>query len=134
MGTVVEAILRLLLAAVLGAIIGYQREKAGKEAGLRTHILISLGAALFTVASIYGFPGSDPSRIAAGVVTGIGFIGAGVILHRSGGAVVGLTTAATIWAVAGIGLTAGAGLYLISIAATVLVAIALLLPHINKPS
>jgi len=134
MGTVVEAILRLLLAAVLGGIIGYQREKAGKEAGLRTNTLISLGAALFTVASIYGFAGSDPSRIAAGVVTGIGFIGAGVILHRTGGAVVGLTTAATIWVVAGIGLLAGAGLYLISVVATVLVVIALLLPHLNKPS
>ena len=134
MGTVVEAILRLLLAAVLGGIIGYQREKAGKEAGLRTNILISLGAALFTVASIYGFIGSDPSRIASGVVTGIGFIGAGVILHRTGGAVVGLTTAATIWVVAGIGLLAGAGLYLISVVATVLVVIALLLPHLNKPS
>ena len=134
MGTVVEAILRLLLAAVLGGIIGYQREKAGKEAGLRTNTLISLGAALFTVASIYGFAGSDPSRIAAGVVTGIGFIGAGVILHRTGGAVVGLTTAATIWVVAGIGLLAGAGLYLISVVATALVVIALLLPHLNKPS
>jgi putative Mg2+ transporter-C (MgtC) family protein len=130
----VEAILRLLLAAVLGGVVGFQRERAGKEAGLRTNILICLGAALFTVASIYGFPGSDPSRVAAGVVTGIGFIGAGVILHRHGGEVVGLTTAATIWAVAAIGLLAGAGLYLISVAATVLVVIALLLPHLHKPS
>ncbi len=129
----VEAILRLLLAAVLGGIIGYQREKAGKEAGLRTHILISVGSALFTVVSIYGFAGSDPSRIAAGVVTGIGFLGAGVILHRTGGAVIGLTTAATMWAVAGIGLSAGAGLYLISAVATAVVLIALLLPHLSKP-
>ncbi len=129
----VEAILRLLLAAVLGAIIGYQREKAGKEAGLRTHILICVGAALFTVASIYGFAGADPSRIAVGVVTGIGFLGAGVILDRSGGSVVGLTTAATMWSVAGIGLSAGAGLYLISVVATAIVLIALLLPHVSKP-
>ncbi len=129
----VEAILRLVLAAVLGAIIGYQRERAGKEAGLRTHILICVGAALFTVASIYGFAGADPSRIAARVVTGIGFLGAGVILHRSGGAVVGLTTAATMWSVAGIRLSAGAGLYLISVVATAIVLIALLLPHVSKP-
>ncbi len=132
MGIEVEAILRLLLAAVLGAIIGYQREWAGKEAGLRTHILISSGSALFTVVSIYGFAGADPSRIAAGVVTGIGFIGAGVILHRSGGAVIGLTTAATIWAVAGLGMAAGAGLYLLSAVATVLVTIALLIPHLPR--
>ena len=101
MGTEVEMVLRLVLATVLGAIIGFQRERSGKEAGLRTHMLICVGAALFTVVSIYGFAGSDPSRIAAGVVTGIGFIGAGVILHRTGGTVIGLTTAATIWAVAG---------------------------------
>ena len=112
-----EMILRLLLAVALGAIIGYQRERAGKTAGLRTHVLICVGAALFTVAS-YGFgDAADPSRIAAGVVAGIGFLGAG------------LTTAATIWAVAGIGLAAGAGLYLISAVATVLVLIVLFLPH-----
>lgn len=128
----IEEILRLLLAAVLGAVIGYQRERAGKEAGLRTDILICSGSALFTIVSINGFPGADPSRIAAGVVTGIGFIGAGVILHRSGGAVVGLTTAATIWMVAGIGLAVGVGLYLVAVIATVLALIALLLPHLNK--
>jgi putative Mg2+ transporter-C (MgtC) family protein len=109
MNTEIEMGLRLLLAVALGGIIGYQRERSGKEAGLRTHILISTGAALFTIVSIYGFPGSDPSRIAAGIVTGIGFIGAGVILHRTGGEVIGLTTAATIWSVAAIGLAAGAG-------------------------
>ncbi len=127
-----EIAIRLLLAAVLGAIIGFQREKAGKEAGLRTHILISSGAALFTLVSTYGFANGDPSRIAAGVVTGIGFIGAGVILHRSGGAVIGLTTAATIWLSSGIGLAAGAGMYLLSVMATALTVIALLLPHLNK--
>ena len=126
----VEMILRLLLAAALGAIIGYQREKAGKHAGLRTHILICVGAAIFTVASIYGFGAiSDPARVAAGVVAGIGFIGAGAILTREGGIVEGLTTAATIWAVAGIGLAAGAGLYLASAVASLLVLIVLFLPH-----
>ena len=126
----VEMILRLLLAAALGAIIGYQRERAGKHAGLRTHILICVGAALFTVASIYGFGAiSDPARVAAGVVAGIGFIGAGAILTREGGIVEGLTTAATIWAVAGIGLAAGAGLYLASAVTSLLVLIVLFLPH-----
>jgi putative Mg2+ transporter-C (MgtC) family protein len=126
----VEMILRLLLATALGAVIGYQREKAGKSAGLRTHILICLGAALFTVTSIHGFGVlDDPARVAAGVVAGIGFLGAGAILHREGGIVEGLTTAATIWAVAGIGLAAGAGLYLISAVVTVLALIVLLLPR-----
>ena len=126
----VTAILRVLLAVVLGAIIGYQRERAGKPAGLRTHTLICMGAALFTVASLYGFgPLSDPSRVAAGVVAGIGFLGAGAIMHREGGMVEGLTTAATIWAVAGIGLAAGAGLYVASAVATAVILIILYLPH-----
>jgi putative Mg2+ transporter-C (MgtC) family protein len=132
MGNEVEMVLRLVLATVLGGIIGFQRERSGKEAGLRTHILICSGAALFTVVSIYGFSGSDPARIAAGVVTGIGFLGAGVILHRSGGEVVGLTTAATIWAVAAIGLAAGAGLYIISAVATALTLAVLFIPHLTR--
>ena len=124
-----EMILRLLLAAALGAIIGYQRERAGKTAGLRTNVLICVGAALFTVAS-YGFGNAaDPSRIAAGVVAGIGFLGAGAIIRTGEGFLAGLTTAATIWAVAGIGLAAGAGLYLISAVTTVIVLIVLFLPH-----
>ncbi len=120
--------LRLLLAAALGAIIGFQRERAGKPAGLRTHILICVGAAIFTVVSIYGFA-ADTARVAAGIVTGIGFIGAGAIIRGGEGIVVGLTTAATIWAVAGIGLAAGAGLYLASAVATALVLIVLLIPR-----
>lgn len=128
----VEVILRLLLAAVLGAIIGFQRERAGKQAGLRTNILICVGAALFTVASLYGFGGEDPARVAAGIVTGIGFLGAGAIMRGRGSeGVAGLTTAATIWIVAGIGLAAGAGLYLVAAVATVLVLIVLLLPHLR---
>jgi putative Mg2+ transporter-C (MgtC) family protein len=125
-----EMVLRLLLAATLGAIIGFQRERAGKAAGLRTHILICVGAALFTIASLYGFGfGVDPSRVAAGIVTGIGFLGAGAILHRQGGIVEGLTTAATIWAVAGIGLAVGAGLYLVSAVTMVITLAVLFLPH-----
>jgi putative Mg2+ transporter-C (MgtC) family protein len=123
-------VLRLLLAAALGAIIGYQRERAGKPAGLRTHVLICVGAALFTVASLYGFGAvADPARVAAGIVAGIGFLGAGAIIHREGGLVAGLTTAATIWAVAAVGLAAGAGLYLVSAVTTILILIVLLLPH-----
>ncbi|MEE9366319.1 MAG: MgtC/SapB family protein [Dehalococcoidales bacterium] len=125
-----EMVLRLLLAAALGAIIGYQRERAGKQAGLRTHILISVGAALISLLSIYGFgAASDPARVAAGVVVGVGFLGAGVILHRQGGIVAGLTTAATIWVVAGIGLAAGTGLYIIAAVATALVLGVLIMPR-----
>lgn len=126
----VEMVLRLLLATALGGIIGYQRERAGKPAGLRTHILICVGAALFTVASLYGFgAAADPARIAAGIVAGIGFIGAGAIMRRGEGVIEGLTTAATIWVVAAIGLAAGAGLYLVSAVTTAVVTIVLLLPH-----
>jgi len=129
MGTEVEMVLRLLLATALGAIIGFQRERAGKQIGLRTHILICVGAALFTIASIYGFGATgEAARIAAGVVVGVGFLGAGAIIRSGEGIVAGLTSAATIWAVAGIGLAAGAGLYLISAVATAIVLIVLFLP------
>ena len=134
MDITLEMVLRLLLATFLGGAIGLQRELSGKEAGLRTNMLICLGSALFTVLSVLAFPGGDPSRLAAGVITGIGFIGAGVILHRTGGTVIGLTSAATIWSVAAIGIAAGAGKYIIAIAATVLALVILLLPHIKKSS
>jgi len=128
-----EMVLRFLLAVALGAGIGFQRERAGKAAGVRTHILVSAGAALFTLASIYGFGGVvDISRVAAGVVVGIGFIGAGVILRGQREAeVAGLTTAATIWVTAAIGLAAGAGMYLISVIATAIITGILLLPKIR---
>ncbi len=127
-----EMILRLLLAAVLGTVVGYQRKRAGKSVGIRTYVLITLGAALFTVVSIFGFSGvADPSRVAAGVVVGIGFIGAGVIFRRpQAGEVTGLTTAASMWAAAAVGLAAGAGLYLISAVATLLIVVSLLLSKI----
>jgi len=129
-GIEIEMVLRLLLAAALGAIIGYQRERAGKSAGLRTHVLICVGAALFTIGSLYGFGvTADPARVAAGIVAGIGFLGAGAIIRREGGIVEGLTTAATIWAVAAVGLAAGAGLYLVSAVTTAVILIVLLLPH-----
>jgi len=129
-----EMILRFLLAVALGAGIGYQRERAGKIAGMRTHILVSSGAALFTLVSIYGFGDAvvDISRVAAGVVVGVGFIGAGVILRGAREEeVAGLTTAATIWVTAAIGLAAGAGMYLVSVIATAVIAGILLLPKIR---
>jgi len=125
--------LRLLLAIALGAVIGYQRERAGKAAGLRTHTLISMGAALFTVVSIFGFSGAvDPSRVAAGVVAGVGFIGAGVIFRgMQGGGVAGLTTAASIWTAAGVGLAAGAGMWLIAIIAGLAAVGILMIPKVH---
>lgn len=123
-------ILRLLLAAALGAGIGYHRERAGKSAGLRTHICISLGAALFTVVSIFAFGSmADPSRVAAGVVAGVGFIGAGVIfrgMHEGG--VAGVTSAAIIWVTAAIGLAAGAGLYSVAAVVALITVIVILIP------
>jgi len=128
MGTELTMLLRLLLAVALGAVIGFQRERAQKPAGLRTHTLICLGSCLFTVVSIYGF-GSDVARVAAGVVTGIGFIGAGAIIRGGEGGVAGLTTAASIWAVAAVGLAAGAGLYFLATVATLLITAVLFIPH-----
>jgi putative Mg2+ transporter-C (MgtC) family protein len=133
MSTELEIILRLLLAAALGAGIGYQRERANKPAGLRTHILIALGSALFTVVSIFGFGDSvDTARVAAGVVTGIGFIGAGVIFRGiRGDHVAGLTTAASIWATASIGLAAGVGWYLIATIAAAITVLVLMVPRVK---
>jgi putative Mg2+ transporter-C (MgtC) family protein len=124
---------KLLLATILGGAIGMEREIAGKPAGLRTNILICLGAALFMHLSIYvaeigyspdGHPYGDTTRIAAQIVSGIGFLGAGAILHAHG-AVVGLTTAATIWVVAAVGAAIGAGAYVEGIGTTVLIILVL---------
>lgn len=129
----IDACLRLLLAALLGAGIGMERELAHKAAGLRTHILICLGSALFAVISVLGFSGNaDPSRIAAGVVTGIGFLGAGVIVRGSSpDHVVGITTAASVWVTAAIGVAAGIGLPLIAIVVTGITIIVLFLPKVK---
>jgi len=134
LSSLLEMTLRFLLAVALGAGIGYQRERAGKTAGVRTHILVSSGAALFTLVSIYGFSGAavDISRVAAGVVVGVGFLGAGVILRgQREEEVAGLTTAATIWITAAIGLAAGAGMYLVSVIVTAIIIGVLLLPKIR---
>jgi putative Mg2+ transporter-C (MgtC) family protein len=107
---------RIVLAAALGTIVGYEREHEGKPAGMRTHGMVAFGAALFTVVSLQGFgSGGDPARIAAQFVTGVGFLGAGTILHNRY-SVRGLTTAATLWVTAAIGTAVGTGMYALSIA------------------
>ncbi len=129
-----EFLIRLTTAAVLGFALGLERELTNKYAGLRTHILVCLGACVFTLLSIYGFPTfasgdnviveqatgvRDTARIAAQIVTGIGFIGAGTVL-RNGPIVIGLTTAATLWIAASIGMACGAGMYDIAVISTIL--------------
>lgn len=129
-----EFILRIFVAALLGGAIGLEREYRAKEAGLRTHFLVALGSAVFMIVSAYGFDGVmntpehrwDVSRVAAQVVSGIGFIGAGtIIFHKSENVVRGLTTAAGLWVTAAIGLACGGGMYVLSIASTVLVLVGL---------
>jgi putative Mg2+ transporter-C (MgtC) family protein len=121
-----DALLRLALAGALGGLIGLERELRDREAGLRTHLLVSVGAALFTIVGAYGFASirTDPTRVAAQIVTGIGFLGAGAII-RQGSSVRGLTTAATLWVVAAVGLAAGAGYYSAALITTGLVLLAL---------
>jgi putative Mg2+ transporter-C (MgtC) family protein len=121
-----ELVLRLLLAAGLGSLIGLERGRLLWAAGLRTHMLVSLGACLAMIVSAYAFADVlrdhvvlDPSRIAAQVVSGIGFLGAGMIIFRND-AVKGLTTAASVWAVAGVGLACGSGMYVPAVAATLI--------------
>lgn len=115
-----EAIGRLLLAAVLGFVIGLERESVGQSAGERTHALVALGSGAFTVLSITAFPGSDMSRVAAGVVTGLGFLGAGMILKGADTRIHGLTTAAGIWAVGAVGMAIGSGMYVLGLVAAVI--------------
>lgn len=129
-----EILLRVALAAVLGGAIGFERELREREAGLRTHMLVAVGAALFTLVSAFAWTDwhfsnasgvvYDPTRIAAQVVTGIGFLGAGAII-RQGLSVRGLTTAATLWVVAAIGMATGAGFYTAAVITTVLVLLSL---------
>jgi putative Mg2+ transporter-C (MgtC) family protein len=139
-----DVVIRVLLAAVLGGLIGIEREIREHTAGFRTHILVSVGAAAFTLASSYGLEGTgfDPNRISAQVVTGIGFLGAGAII-RYGVSVRGLTTAASLWAVAAVGLTAGQGFYSAALVTTALVVAILyglrlvecrlIYPHVGMP-
>lgn len=126
--TSADVAVRLLVALLLGCVIGYERESIHSPAGLRTHTLVSIGSALFTLLSIYmgWWAGQvrEPGRIAAQIVTGIGFLGAGTILRQRTG-IYGLTTAASLWAMAGIGMAAGAGYYIPAFVATLFVFISL---------
>lgn len=137
----IDYIIRVTIAVVFGFCIGLERELTNKYAGLRTHILVCLGACVFTILSIYGFPTfapgdnvdlaqatgiRDTSRVAAQIVTGIGFIGAGTVL-RNGPIVLGLTTAATLWIAASIGMACGAGMFEIAFAGTLLAIITLVM-------
>lgn len=134
--------IRIFVASLCGACIGYERSKRFKEAGIRTHIIVCCAAALMMIVSKYGFVdltdvsgvvyngtrGADPARIAAQVVSGISFLGAGVIF-KYGGAVRGLTTAAGLWATAGIGLAVGAGMYAVGVCVTIMIAVFQILMH-----
>ncbi|MBI1780851.1 MAG: MgtC/SapB family protein [Sphingobacteriales bacterium] len=119
---------RLLIATVLGGIIGYEREIHGKAAGIRTYAAVSLGAAMFTIINAHVPNLSDHTRIVSNIVTGIGFLGAGIIFRDAGNALItGLTTAATLWATAAVGVAAGFGMYVISIFSTVILFLLLFL-------
>ena len=132
----IEMIFRILLAVALGTLIGYEREITHKPAGLRTHIFVCMGACLFTIASFYLIEDStigsfDSTRIAAGIVTGISFIGAGSIIATKGD-VKGVTTAASLWVVSAIGLMVGFGIYLLPIIASIITFFVLYLGRIKK--
>lgn len=136
--TQLEFLLRLVVAGICGSLIGYERKNRLKEAGIRTHMIVALGAALIMVVSKYGFSDVihlkgyelDPSRVAAQIVSGIGFLGAGMIFVRKQ-AISGLTTAAGVWTTAGIGMAIGAKLYFVGIAATALVLLVQIVLHKN---
>lgn len=125
-GSDIDNIIAIACAAIFGAIIGIERQVREKPAGLRTNILICMGACVFTIISKTIAEGSDPSRIAAQIVTGVGFLGAGSII-RGEGSIHGLTSAAGIWIVAGIGMACGAGLYTLAITATLLASVVLII-------
>lgn len=136
--TQLEFLVRILLAGICGGIIGYERKSRNKEAGIRTHLIVASGAALIMIVSKYGFSdilgdkgiALDPSRIAAQIVTGVGFLGAGMIFMRKN-TISGLTTAAGIWATSAIGMAIGSGLYLLGIVTAVLVVLVQIILHQN---
>ena len=122
--------IRLLLALVLGFAIGFERKMRFKEAGIRTHTIVCLGSCLFMLISVFAFSEADKARVAAQIVSGIGFIGAGMIFYHKE-VVHGLTTAAGIWATAAIGMAAGAGWYIVSVVATALIILIQCIMHLN---
>ena len=136
--TQLEFLVRILLAGICGGIIGYERKSRNEEAGIRTHLIVASGAALIMIVSKYGFSdilgdkgiALDPSRIAAQIVTGVGFLGAGMIFMRKN-TISGLTTAAGIWATSAIGMAIGSGLYLLGIVTAVLIVLVQIILHQN---
>ncbi len=125
---------RIIVAGFAGAIIGFERHYSGKRAGVRTVAMVSFGAGLFTVISIYGFESGDPARLAAQIASGVGFLGAGTILHRRDD-VRGLTTAAAIWVAAALGAAAGAGMFILALGGAIVASIVLgLLPSDLGPT
>lgn len=134
--TQAELLCRIIIAGLCGGIIGYERKNRNKEAGIRTHMIVALGAALIMIVSKYGFEdilgkqgiALDPSRIAAQIVTGVGFLGAGMIFMRKN-TISGLTTAAGIWATSAIGMSIGSGLYILGILTTVLIVVIQIILH-----
>ncbi len=133
----IVTIARVTLAFILGGVVGFERERVRRPAGLRTHMLVAAGSACFTVASIYGFEGlgtvRDPARLAAQIITGIGFLGAGTIF-RTGSTVRGLTTASSIWITAAIGIVAGLGMFWLAVFTTALTWFALFVLKTIEPS
>lgn len=127
---IISCILRMLLALVLGFAIGFERKMRYKEAGIRTHTIVCVGSCLYTIVSIFGFGSGDPGRVAAQIVSGIGFIGAGMIFNHKQ-VVHGLTTAAGIWATAAIGMAVGAGLWIISLVASFMIILIQFVMHLN---
>lgn len=127
-----QYLIGILVAVLLGFAIGFERKLRYKEAGIRTHTIVCVGAALIMVVSKYAFEGqqADASRVAAQIVSGIGFLGAGIIMFR-GQKMHGLTTAAGIWATAGVGMAAGAGLYIVAVGATIIIIAVQCICHIN---
>jgi len=131
MELIYEQTLKLLLAVVLSGLIGWERERSHKPAGLRTHMLVCVGSALITIVSINYFV-EDYARIIAAVITGIGFIGAGTIIAQGTKGIHGLTTAASLWIVAAVGISVGIGWYVLSVIATVLIMLILFLGGYKK--
>lgn len=131
-GKELVCLIRVLCAAISGFLIGFERKYRMKEAGLRTHTIVAIGSSLFTIVSGLGFGAGDPTRIAAQIVTGIGFLGAGMIIFRRN-TLYGLTTAAGIWATAGIGMAMGAGMYVVGFSVTLLLLLMQLFLHSKNP-
>ena len=124
-------VMKIIIATLFGGVIGYEREISRKAAGLRTHILVCLGSTIFTILSLQAFPGADTSRVAAYIIAGIGFIGAGTVIQTKE-KVIGLTTAASLWITASIGMAVGSEFYILALIATIISYFTLKLGRLEK--